>query len=207
MPLNPVVRASGAGEVDRFLKKSACTALPLVCDCRNAPVLRLDTLFRISPSSGVPIYRQIIDQVRILITSGRWPEGVMLSAVRQIAEKMETNLIPFSRPTAASKPKGSVSIDARVDAELHTTRRKRRTIRWERPLGGVLTNKCGSWLDCTPVPLLSRSGDRRGVGTLGDRGRRAPNTPVVVHGWRSRQTQRLRRDGQGDCAATEKMAS
>lgn len=49
MPLNPVVRASGAGEVDRFLKKSACTALPLVCDCRNAPVLRLDTLFRISP--------------------------------------------------------------------------------------------------------------------------------------------------------------
>ena len=118
MPLNPIVRASGAGEVDRFLKKSACTTLPLACDCRNAPMLRLDTLFRISPSSGVPIYRQSIDQVRSLITSGRWPEGVMLSAVRQIAEKSETNLIPFSRPTAASKPKGSVLIDARVDAEL-----------------------------------------------------------------------------------------
>lgn len=68
-------------------------------------MLRLDTLFRISPSSGVPIYRQSIDQVRSLITSGRWPEGVMLSAVRQIAEKSETNRMTvfeaYGRPEAA----------------------------------------------------------------------------------------------------------
>lgn len=69
---------------------------------------KLDTLFRISPSSGVPIYRQIIDQVRILITSGRWPEGTMLPSVRQMAVELEINMMTVSKAYARLEAEGVV---------------------------------------------------------------------------------------------------
>ncbi len=69
---------------------------------------KLDTLFRISPSSGVPIYRQIIDQVRILITSGRWPEGTMLPSVRQMAVELEVNMMTVSKAYARLETEGLV---------------------------------------------------------------------------------------------------
>lgn len=69
---------------------------------------KLDTLFRISPSSGVPIYRQIIDQVRILITSGRWPEGTMLPSVRQMAVELEINMMTVSKAYARLETEGMV---------------------------------------------------------------------------------------------------
>jgi GntR family transcriptional regulator len=69
---------------------------------------KLDTLFRISPSSGVPIYRQIIDQVRILITSGRWPEGTMLPSVRQMAVELEINMMTVSKAYARLEAEGLV---------------------------------------------------------------------------------------------------
>jgi GntR family transcriptional regulator len=69
---------------------------------------RLDTLFRISPSSGVPIYRQIIDQVRILISSGRWPEGTMLPSVRQMAVDLEINMMTVSKAYARLEAEGVV---------------------------------------------------------------------------------------------------
>jgi len=56
----------------------------------------------------VPIYRQIIDQVRILITSGRWPEGVMLSAVRQMAVELEINLMTVSKAYTRLEAEGMV---------------------------------------------------------------------------------------------------
>lgn len=69
---------------------------------------KLDTLFRISPSSGVPIYRQIIDQVRVLITSGRWPEGTMLPSVRQMAVELEINMMTVSKAYARLEAEGMV---------------------------------------------------------------------------------------------------
>lgn len=60
----------------------------------------LSTLFRISPSSGVPIYRQIIDQVSALVASGRWTEGTMLPSVRQMAVELEINMMTVSKAYA-----------------------------------------------------------------------------------------------------------
>ena len=57
----------------------------------------LTTLFQISPSSGVPIYRQIMDQVRVLIQSGRWPRGTMVPSVRQMATDLEINAMTVSK--------------------------------------------------------------------------------------------------------------
>ena len=58
-----------------------------------APVL----LFQINPSSGVPIYRQLMDQVRTLIGTGRLTEGAMVPSVRQIAEGLQINPMTVSK--------------------------------------------------------------------------------------------------------------
>jgi len=54
-------------------------------------------LFQISPSSGVPIYRQLMDQVRILIGAGRLAEGDMMPSVRQVAEGLQINPMTVSK--------------------------------------------------------------------------------------------------------------
>lgn len=69
---------------------------------------KLDTLFHISPSSGVPIYRQIIDQVQALIVSGRWPEGTMLPSVRRMAQELEINMMTVSKAYARLEADGVV---------------------------------------------------------------------------------------------------
>lgn len=54
-------------------------------------------LFQINPSSGVPIYRQLMDQVRTLIRAGRLTEGAMVPSVRQIAEGLQINPMTVSK--------------------------------------------------------------------------------------------------------------
>lgn len=53
--------------------------------------------FQISTSSGVPIYRQIIDQVKTQIATGRLERGVFLPSVRQVAEELEINPMTVSK--------------------------------------------------------------------------------------------------------------
>jgi GntR family transcriptional regulator len=45
----------------------------------------------ISPSSGVPTYRQIVDQVKYLVASGRLKPGEELPPIRVLAEKLVIN--------------------------------------------------------------------------------------------------------------------
>ena len=49
--------------------------------------------FEVHPSSGVPIYRQIMDQVRAMIVSGRLNGGELLPSVRQMAEDLQVNMM------------------------------------------------------------------------------------------------------------------
>lgn len=53
--------------------------------------------FQISTSSGVPIYRQIIDQVKTQIATGRLEAGVFMPSVRQVAEELEINPMTVSK--------------------------------------------------------------------------------------------------------------
>lgn len=50
------------------------------------PIFRLDT------SSGVPFYRQIIDQVLVAVADGRLTAGAQLPTVRQLAVDLSINL-------------------------------------------------------------------------------------------------------------------
>lgn len=46
---------------------------------------------RLSPASGVPIYRQIVDQIVYLIASGRLRQGDRLPSVRRLARDLPAN--------------------------------------------------------------------------------------------------------------------
>ncbi|MGC1458046.1 MAG: GntR family transcriptional regulator [Steroidobacteraceae bacterium] len=60
----------------------------------NVPALRIFTL---QPSSGVPIYLQLIQQVRRMVASGQLTPGTELPSVREVATQYTVN------PTTISK--------------------------------------------------------------------------------------------------------
>lgn len=49
-------------------------------------------IFRLDASSGVPFYRQIIDQVLLAVADGRLKTGTQLPTVRQVAVDLSVNL-------------------------------------------------------------------------------------------------------------------
>lgn len=53
--------------------------------------------FTVSPSSGVPIFRQIIDQVVALIVAGKLNSGDMLPSTRDMARSLEINMMTVSK--------------------------------------------------------------------------------------------------------------
>jgi GntR family transcriptional regulator len=53
--------------------------------------------FRVSPSSGVPIFRQIMDQVSALVASGTLKTGDMLPSTRELARVLEVNMMTVSK--------------------------------------------------------------------------------------------------------------
>ncbi len=55
---------------------------------------------------GVPIYRQIMDQVRALIASGRLEAGDQVASVRQMAADLEVNIMTVSKAWAKLEAEG-----------------------------------------------------------------------------------------------------
>ena len=55
------------------------------------------TYFHVSPSSGVPIYQQLMQQIRQQIASGRLVSGMLLPSVRQTASSLEVNPMTVSK--------------------------------------------------------------------------------------------------------------
>lgn len=53
--------------------------------------------FKLDPKSGVPFYRQIIDQIRYGVSSGRLTVGEQLPTVRALAVELKVNLNTVSK--------------------------------------------------------------------------------------------------------------
>jgi GntR family transcriptional regulator len=53
--------------------------------------------FKLDPKSGVPFYRQIIDQIRYGIASGKLQVGEQLPTVRSLAVDLKVNLNTVSK--------------------------------------------------------------------------------------------------------------
>lgn len=47
--------------------------------------------FQINPSSGVPVYRQIMDQVKYYVASGALRRGDQVPSIRELARKLAVN--------------------------------------------------------------------------------------------------------------------
>jgi GntR family transcriptional regulator len=65
--------------------------------------------FEVHPSSGVPIYRQIMDQVRALIAGGKLASGDTLPSVRQMAAELGINMMTVSKAYSKLEAEGVVS--------------------------------------------------------------------------------------------------
>lgn len=53
--------------------------------------------FHVAVTSGMPIYRQLVDQVRAQIHSGRLAAGDFLPSVRQVARQLTVNAMTVSK--------------------------------------------------------------------------------------------------------------
>lgn len=62
--------------------------------------------FQISTSSGVPIYRQIMDQVKIHLAAGRLKSDDFLPSVRQVAKELEVNPMTVSKAYSLLEKEG-----------------------------------------------------------------------------------------------------
>lgn len=79
---------------------------------------RLPLQFEIHPSSGVPIYRQLMDQLRSLIASGRLAPGELVPSVRQMAEELQVNLMTVSKAYARLEQDGVLERDRGVGMRI-----------------------------------------------------------------------------------------
>lgn len=64
--------------------------------------------FQVFPSSGVPIYRQIVDQVGEQIATGRLKPGEFLPSVRQVAAELQVNPMTISKAYSLLEREGIV---------------------------------------------------------------------------------------------------
>jgi GntR family transcriptional regulator len=65
-------------------------------------------LFELHPTSGVPIYRQLVDQVRAMVAGGRLHPGDLLPSVRQVAQAAEINPMTVSKAYSRLEVEGLV---------------------------------------------------------------------------------------------------
>lgn len=54
-------------------------------------------LIHVDPNSGVPAYRQIVDQVRFLVATGRLAAGSELPSTRALSEELRLNPMTVSK--------------------------------------------------------------------------------------------------------------
>jgi len=67
--------------------------------------------FEIHPSSGVPIFRQIMDQVRAQVASGRLKPGDLVPSVRQMAVELAVNMMTVSKAYSRLEAEGLLERD------------------------------------------------------------------------------------------------
>jgi GntR family transcriptional regulator len=63
-------------------------------------------MFSLHPESGVPIYRQLVDQVRRLIAGGQLPVGSELPSVRELALQHAVNPMTVSKAYSLLEAEG-----------------------------------------------------------------------------------------------------
>ena len=63
-------------------------------------------MFILNPQSGVPIYRQVLEQVRRMVASGQLPSGAVLPSIREVALQHAVNPMTISKAYALLEAQG-----------------------------------------------------------------------------------------------------
>lgn len=84
------------------------------------------SLFRLDLSSGVPFYRQIIDQVLLGVADGRLSPGAQLPTVRQLAVDLSVNLNTVAKAYREMEIRGIVETQQGTGTFVATRRADRR---------------------------------------------------------------------------------
>jgi GntR family transcriptional regulator len=72
---------------------------------------RPEPLFIVHASSGVPIYRQLVDQVETLVAGGRLRPGDVVPSVRQVAAALGVNPMTVSKAWSRLEANGVLDRD------------------------------------------------------------------------------------------------
>ena len=67
---------------------------------------KAEFLFQITTSSGVPIYHQLIAQIKTLIVTDRLKPGTFLPSIRQVGKELEVNPMTVSKAYAILEREG-----------------------------------------------------------------------------------------------------
>ncbi|HZZ44302.1 MAG TPA: GntR family transcriptional regulator [Tepidisphaeraceae bacterium] len=70
----------------------------------------VDLSFLVHPTSGIPIYRQLLDQIRSQILGGRRGEGEYLPSVRSVADSLQINPMTVSKAYSLLEREGLVEL-------------------------------------------------------------------------------------------------
>ncbi len=63
-------------------------------------------VFILNPQSGIPIYRQLLDQVRRMVSSGQLPPGTPLPSIRDLALQHAINPMTISKAYSLLEAEG-----------------------------------------------------------------------------------------------------
>ena len=102
---------------------------------RNGPPFR----FRLDPHSGVPVYRQIVDQVLGGIASGALTPGDQLPTVRQAAVDLEINLNTVLRAYRELELRGTIETQQGTGTFISRQKVKRDSVERGRKLDQLVT--------------------------------------------------------------------
>ncbi len=72
---------------------------------------RAEPMFVVHASSGVPIYRQLVDQVEALVAGGRLAPGDLVPSVRQVASALGVNPMTVSKAWSRLEAEGVLERD------------------------------------------------------------------------------------------------
>jgi GntR family transcriptional regulator len=94
--------------------------------------------FRLDTSSGVPFYRQIIDQVLLAVADGRLTPGTQLPTVRQLAVDLSVNLNTVAKAYREMEIRGIVDTQQGTGTFVSTRRAERKTSERRKALEGLV---------------------------------------------------------------------
>src|SRR5258706_15260602 len=90
--------------------------------------------FRLETSSGLPFYRQIIDQVLLGVADGRLPAGTQLPTVRQLAVDLSVNLNTVAKAYREMEIRGIVETQQGTGTFVASRKAEKRSAERDRAL-------------------------------------------------------------------------